>query len=92
LLTQAKLAADTNLSIDLISRIERGERSPSLETIEKITAALNVRPMYLFNFDNEEIQLQAECPFEVMELWKLLREGKPHHIKKICRIARIVID
>jgi len=45
----------------------------------------------LFNFDNEEIRLQAECPFEVMDLWKLLRECKPHHIKKICRIARIVI-
>ena len=90
-ITQAKLAADTNLSIDLISRIERGERSPSLETIEKITEALNIRPIDLFNFDNEEIRLQAECPFEVMELWKLLREGKPHHIKKICRIAKIII-
>jgi len=34
---------------------------------------------------------KAECPFEVMELWKLLREGKPHHIKKICWIAKIII-
>ncbi len=90
-ITQAKLAADTNLSIDLISRIERGERSPSLETIEKISKALNIRPVDLLNFDNEEIRLQAECPFEVMELWRLLKEGKPHHVKKICQIAKIII-
>jgi hypothetical protein len=41
---------------------------PFLETIEKITEALNIHPIDLFNFDNEEIRLQAECPFEVMEL------------------------
>lgn len=59
-ITQAKLAADTNLSLDLISRIERGERSPSIETIEKITKALNINPIDLFNFDNEESRLQSE--------------------------------
>lgn len=90
-ITQAKVAALTNLSIDLISRIERGERAPSLETIEKISAALNTGPADLFNFEDEELKAQLECPFEVMELWKLLREGRPHHIKTICQIAKIIL-
>ena len=60
-------------------------------SIEKISDALGIRPVDLFNFENEEIQLQAACPFEVMELWKLLREGRPRHIKKICQIAKIVM-
>jgi transcriptional regulator with XRE-family HTH domain len=42
-MTQANLAEKTNLSIDSISRIERGERAPSLEYIEKISNALKVR-------------------------------------------------
>jgi hypothetical protein len=46
----------------------------------------------MFNINNEEIRLQAECPFEVMELWRLLREGKPHHIKKISGSPRLLSD
>lgn len=85
------MAAITNLSVDLISRIERGARAPSLETIEKISEALNIRPADLFNFEGEELKIQLECPFEVMELWKLLRNGRPHHIKTICQIAKIIL-
>ncbi|MFH2121509.1 MAG: helix-turn-helix transcriptional regulator [Pseudomonadota bacterium] len=91
-MTQAKVATITNLSVDLISRIERGARAPSLETIEKIAEALSIRPADLFNFDGEELKIQSECPFEVMELWKLLKDGRPHHIKKICQIAKIILD
>ena len=54
-MTQARLAEITNLSVDSISRIERGERAPSLESIEKISDALKVRSSELFNFESEEI-------------------------------------
>jgi transcriptional regulator with XRE-family HTH domain len=90
-ITQAKLAAITNLSVDLISRIERGGRAPSLESIEKISEALKISPAHLFNFEGEELKIQSECPFEVMELWKLLRDGRPHHIKTISQIAKIIL-
>lgn len=90
-MTQAKLATISNLSVDLISRIERGMRAPSLETILKISEALKIQPADLFNFDGEELKIQSECPFEVMELWKLLRESRPHHIKKIFQIAKIIL-
>ena len=46
-MTQAKLAAVTNLSIDLISSIEKSERSPSLETSERISDDLGIRPVDL---------------------------------------------
>jgi len=91
-ITQAKLAEITNLSVDSISRIERGERAPSLDSIEKISIALKVRPSELFNFDGEEISVLSENPSESLELWKLLKNKKPKQVKKIIEIAKIILD
>jgi len=90
-MTQAKLAEKSNLSIDLISRIERGDRAPSLESIEKISLALNVSPVHLFNFDNQEIQALTDAPSEVLELWKILQGKRSKQVKLITEIARIVL-
>jgi transcriptional regulator with XRE-family HTH domain len=91
-MTQARLAEKTNLSVDSISRIERGDRAPSLESIEKISNALKVRSSELFNFDNEEIYALSENPIESMELWKLLKSKRSKQVKKITEIAKIVLD
>ena len=91
-MTQARLAETTNLSVDSISRIERGERAPSLESIEKISSALKVRSSELFNFEGEEIASLSESPSESLELWKLLRGKRPKQIKKIAEIAKIILD
>ena len=91
-MTQARLAEKTNLSVDSISRIERGERAPSLESIERISNALKVRSSELFNFDDDEIVALSENPSESLELWKLLRNKRPKQVKKITEIAKIVLD
>jgi transcriptional regulator with XRE-family HTH domain len=91
-MTQAELAEKANLSIDSISRIERGDRSPSFESLERIAAALKTDPVQLLNFERKEIQDLAECPAEVLELWKLLRKKKPHQIKKLFEMAKILLD
>jgi transcriptional regulator with XRE-family HTH domain len=91
-LTQETLAERANLSVDSISRIERGERAPSLESIEKISTALKVKASELFNFDNEEIAALSECPYESLELWNLLRNKRPKQAKKIIEIAKIILD
>ena len=91
-MTQAKLAEKTNLSVDQISRIERGERAPSLESIEKISNALKIRSSELFNFDDEETISLSENPSESLELWKLLKNKRPKQVKKITEIAKIVLD
>jgi transcriptional regulator with XRE-family HTH domain len=91
-MTQADLAEKANLSIDSISRIERGDRAPSFESLERIAAALEVNPAQMLNFEGEELQTLAKCPAEVLELWKLLRREKAQQIKKIHEIAKIVLD
>jgi transcriptional regulator with XRE-family HTH domain len=91
-MTQAALAAKANLSLDLISRIERGERAPSLESIEKISDALNVSCAELLNFDGEQVAALSDGPSENLELWKLLKGRRPRQVKKIKEIAKIILD
>ena len=91
-ITQAKLAEITNLSVDSISRIERGERAPSLESIEKISVALKLNASELLNFDNEEIAALSEIPSDSLELGKLLKSKRPKQVKKITEIAKIVLE
>lgn len=49
-LTQEELAEQIGISHAPISKIENGEGNPTLDTIEKITDALGITPMELFDF------------------------------------------
>lgn len=51
-LSQAQLAEAVNLSEEWIRRIERGEGSPSLDTVEAIAGALGEAPSCLFGGSN----------------------------------------
>jgi transcriptional regulator with XRE-family HTH domain len=50
-LTQEQLAEATGLSVNFISFVERGIKSPSLANMGRIAKALNVPVMELFNFE-----------------------------------------
>lgn len=47
-LTQEALAEKANISIEMMGRLERGEASPSFETIESMTKALGLPAIALF--------------------------------------------
>jgi transcriptional regulator with XRE-family HTH domain len=46
-LSQEALAAKARLSVSYISMLERGQRSPPLETLESLAKALSVNPVAL---------------------------------------------
>jgi transcriptional regulator with XRE-family HTH domain len=48
-LTQEKLALEAGLSLRFIQNLESGERQPSLETLFKLSRALNTTPAALIN-------------------------------------------
>lgn len=91
-MTQAKLADKADLSVDLISRIERGERAPSLESVEKISLALKVSPSQLFNFEGKNFEALSEGPPEAFEILNLLKGKRTKQIKKVFDIAKIVLE
>lgn len=47
-LTQEALAEKSEISIEMMGRLERGEASPSFETIERIASALDLPPLAFF--------------------------------------------
>jgi transcriptional regulator with XRE-family HTH domain len=53
-MTQEDLSERARISVSFLSMIERGERSPHLETLAKIAEALEVRLADLFLGDNDD--------------------------------------
>jgi len=49
-ISQEKLSKRAGFDRTYVGKIERGERSPSLETIEKLADALEVEILELFKF------------------------------------------
>lgn len=47
-ITQEKLAELLNVSPNYVGRLERGQHSPSLDKIERIAKALEIKPFELF--------------------------------------------
>lgn len=47
-LTQANVAERTQLSVSYISMLERAQRDPALETVERVAGALGLDPVKLF--------------------------------------------
>lgn len=45
--TQTQLADQLNMSLDMVGRIERGQASPSLATLNHLAFVLETRPEYL---------------------------------------------
>lgn len=52
-LSQRELARQSGVSFGFISRIERGERAPSVEVIRQLAEALGVSAHYLETGDTE---------------------------------------
>ena len=61
-ITVAELAAETNLSIDMLSKIESGDTSPSLSTLHTISSALSVPLTAFFRYYEEQrIAVHNNC-------------------------------
>lgn len=50
--SQNQLAESVHVSVETISRLERGVTTPSLKTLEKISLALRIPLKEFFNFDH----------------------------------------
>lgn len=55
-ISQIELALKAQLSQNIVAMIETGKRIPNVNTIFKITEALDISPVLLFETPNEEKQ------------------------------------
>jgi transcriptional regulator with XRE-family HTH domain len=87
--TQAALAERAKISNEFMSGIERGAKLPSLVTLEKIAAALDVSLKDLFNFDRTAFRRTERMSRPTLDLASLLErlpEQNRHRIVKVVKI------
>jgi transcriptional regulator with XRE-family HTH domain len=88
-LTQPELAEKINVSVETISRMERGVTFPSLKTVEKISKTLDV-PLKTF-FDFDEFQSKDKSfERELSKLIAFLRTLREEEITMIYKILKVV--
>ena len=75
-ITQEQLAELVEIGTPNISYIENGKFYPTVETLEKICKALNVKPFELYMFDSEKsiLEMKSEMINELDKNEKLLKQ------------------
>jgi len=88
-LTQAQLAGATDLSLEMIGRLERGLTAPSFETIASLATALQVTPAVLFGAEPSGITGQRR---EVLErINKLLASSSDAQLHRAERVLAALL-
>ncbi len=90
-LTQPELAERINVSVETISRMERGVSFPSLKTIEKISRALDVPLKSFFDFD-ESAPKDKSFERELSKLIAFLRTLSEGELSKVRKVLKVVFD
>ena len=85
-ITQAKLAEMIDVTIETISRLERGVSIPSLRTLETISNALNVPLKELFDFECTMKSMNSEMEKETKKLLAFLKSKTASEVKMSYRI------
>ena len=87
--TQAQLAEQVHLSVESISRLERGVNIPSLKTIDLIANTLDVRLVEFFDFENQE-PVDKAYERELSKLIAFLRKLSKEEIALVHKILKAV--
>jgi transcriptional regulator with XRE-family HTH domain len=85
-LTQEELAERAELSVDTIRRIERGDISPSLDTMGKLSGGLRISLETLFQ------GLESRSRNRVRELCDFLSGLSGGEVKLASRVVRAIFD
>ncbi|MBQ8460256.1 helix-turn-helix transcriptional regulator [bacterium] len=86
-LTQEKLAEMIGRDTKHISKLEIAGSYPSIETLERIAAALNVELKDIFNFDGFK-----DKNYIINEFEKLLKYSDENYLKTLYKIHKELIN
>ncbi|MFH1529969.1 MAG: helix-turn-helix transcriptional regulator, partial [Pseudomonadota bacterium] len=85
-ITQAVLAERIGVSPEFLSRMERGSKSPSLQTIGNLAAALGVAPRDLLDFETKSRQGKKERTLQgLISLLAPLDADTVHLVEAVAR-------
>ncbi|QNK57446.1 helix-turn-helix domain-containing protein [Paenibacillus sp. PAMC21692] len=87
-MTQERLAELSGLSFSYISDVERGTRNISLESLEKIVTALNIKPAQLFADIDEAVHPNDIVHNRLDSLHTLLIDRDADEIAFVIKVAQ----
>jgi len=88
-LTLQQLSHATGLQTSYIGEVERGKRNVSLDSLEKLITALDIKPSELFEFRELEVNSPEFEINSVLEIhYQFLKEKKTDDVKMIHRITK----
>ncbi|WP_159887969.1 helix-turn-helix domain-containing protein [Paenibacillus puerhi] len=92
-MTLQQLSETTGLQTSYLGDVERGKRNISLDSLEKIMIALDIRPGDLFDFREVDIN---SCEFGISSIlevhYQFLKAKKTEDIKMIHRITKDIFN
>lgn len=88
-LSQEKLAWETGINPAFLGELERGQKSPTLKTLEKITDALSIHLYELFAGPGT---LPVENDKELSTIMESLRALPPQQIHQMSVIIQTILE
>ena len=85
-MTQLQLAEASGLALQYLTKIEQGDRSPSLKTLVALASALDVPVYELFNFEAREIT-GPRVEVQLLELRRRLDGASEDDVKLLNQLA-----
>lgn len=89
-LTQEQLGESAQIHYSYVGQVERGEKMPSLKTLQKLAAALNTKLQYILE-GPVTYNINNELPPEITAFLELVKGRSPEEIKLFLNILREVI-
>jgi transcriptional regulator with XRE-family HTH domain len=89
--SQQKLAEAASLSVDMVSRIERGDVGASFETIETIAKVLAVPPQQLFSDRLAEAGRGSRRAKALSEISRQLSRAPDREVERAARLIKALL-
>lgn len=89
-LSQEKLALNAGITVSFLGDVERGNKKPSVESLEKLLRALNVSFLEFFDYETE-IKPVKDC--SALEKLDLLLKDRPNaEVELIFSIVKQILE
>jgi len=88
-LSQEELAHLANMHASHVGQIERGEKSPTLDSLEKIVEALGISFEELFRFNLRKASADLDTPF-IDKVAAYLKDMTPEEQKDVLKMIKIL--
>lgn len=89
-LTQHELAEAAALSVDTVSRLERGDALPSFDSIEALAKALGISPLQFFSQRSPDVARSSKRARALADINRILANANDADLEKYARLLKAV--